>query len=79
MLKQKVYICQICETSPDQISHHKNHLDSQKHKDKREIFRLKLSIMNEEKRLDEYQCTNIDEIIKEIPIKNWIKTFRNKI
>ena len=65
MLKHKVYICQICETSPDQISHHKNHLESQKHRDKKEIFSLRLSKMTEKELLEEYQSSDIEEIIKE--------------
>ena len=36
MLKQKTYSCGICKTTPDQISHHKSHIETQKHKDKRE-------------------------------------------
>ena len=43
MLNQKTYSCGICKTIPDQISHHKSHIETQKHKDKRELFELKLS------------------------------------
>ena len=38
MLKGKTYSCGICKTTPDQISHHKSHIKTQKHKDKKEIF-----------------------------------------
>ena len=38
MLKNKIYTCEICKTKPNQLSHHKTHLDTQKHKDKKELF-----------------------------------------
>jgi hypothetical protein len=63
MSKHKIYICQICNTSPDQISHHKTHLESQKHKDKREILKLKLSKLSESELIEDYNTSNIDEII----------------
>ena len=63
MSKHKLYICQICNTTPDQISHHKTHLESQKHKDKREILKLKLSKISESSLIEEYNTSNIDEII----------------
>lgn len=63
MSKHKIYICQICNTSPDQISHHKTHIESQKHKDKREILKLKLSKLSESGLIEEYHTSNIDEII----------------
>lgn len=63
MSKHKIYICQICNTTPDQISHHKTHLESQKHKDKREILKLKLSKISESSLIEEYNTSNIDEII----------------
>ena len=63
MSKHKLYICQICNTTPDQISHHKTHLESQKHTDKREILKLKLSKISDNELIEEYQTSNIDEII----------------
>jgi restriction endonuclease S subunit len=63
MSKHKLYICQICNTTPDQISHHKSHLDSQKHKDKHEILKLKLSKISESKLIEEYHTSNISDII----------------
>jgi hypothetical protein len=62
MSKHKLYICQICNTNPDQISHHKSHLESQKHKDKRELFEYKLSNIDLKK---VYNTTNKNDIIKE--------------
>ena len=38
MLKTKNYTCEICKTKPDQLSHHKTHLDTMKHKDKKEFY-----------------------------------------
>lgn len=38
----QLYYCNICKTKPDQISHHKLHLKTQKHKDKKLIFTLQL-------------------------------------
>ena len=65
MLKQKVYVCQICGTTPDQISHHKNHLESQKHKDKRELLSLKLSKLTEKELVEQYKISNIEQIVQE--------------
>ena len=65
MLKNRNYTCEICKTKPDQISHHKSHLETQKHKDKKELFELKLSKLssNELKKL--YNTTDISIIIDE--------------
>ena len=39
----KTYHCGICGTSADQqITHHKSHLETQKHKDKCRILELEL-------------------------------------
>ena len=40
------YKCGICDSKPDQLSHHKSHIGTQKHKDKREVFELKLEKMS---------------------------------
>ncbi len=61
----KTYFCGICNTKPDQISHHKLHLDSQKHKDKKELFELKLYKLSEEELMNKYNTTNINDIITE--------------
>jgi type I restriction-modification system DNA methylase subunit len=66
MLKQKTYFCGICNSKPDQLSHHKSHLDTQKHKDKKELLELKLGKLNVEELQDKYDITNIIEIIKNI-------------
>ena len=31
MHKHKIYYCGICKTSPDQVSHHEAHLETEKH------------------------------------------------
>ena len=65
MLNTKSYSCGICKTKPDQISHHKSHIETQKHKDKKDLFELKLSKLNNEDLENKYQTLNINDIIKE--------------
>lgn len=65
MLNQKTYSCGICKTTPDQISHHKSHVETQKHKDKRELFEFKLSKLSNEELEQSYKTTNINDIIIE--------------
>jgi type I restriction-modification system DNA methylase subunit len=66
MLNPKTYSCGICKTTPDQISHHKSHIETQKHKDKRELFEFKLSKLTNQELEEKYKTTNIDDIIREI-------------
>jgi len=66
MLKQKTYSCGICKTTPDQISHHKSHIETQKHKDKRELFELKLSKLSPNELQECYKTTVIEEIVNEV-------------
>ena len=65
MLKNKIYICAICKTKPDQLSHHKAHLETQKHKDKKELFELKLSKLSVNELLAQHKTDNIKLIIEE--------------
>jgi len=65
MLNQKSYSCGICKTTPDQISHHKSHIETQKHKDKRELFKFKLEKINNNQLEKTYKTTIIDNIITE--------------
>ena len=65
MLNQKKYSCGICKTTPDQISHHKSHIETQKHKDKRELFELKLYKLSDEELISKYKTTVIDDICNE--------------
>jgi type I restriction-modification system DNA methylase subunit len=62
MLNQKKYTCGICKTTPDQISHHKSHIETQKHKDKKELFELKLYKLSDEELMNKYKTTNINDI-----------------
>jgi len=66
MLNQKTYSCGICKTTPDQISHHKSHIETQKHKDKSELFEFKLSKLTYEELEEKYKTHNIKDIIQEI-------------
>jgi type I restriction enzyme S subunit len=65
MLKNKIYICTICKTKPDQLSHHKAHLETQKHKDKKELFELKLSKLSVDSLLVLHKTDNIKLIVEE--------------
>ncbi len=66
MLNQKTYSCGICNTTPDQISHHKSHIETQKHRDKRELFEFKLSKFSNQELEEKYKTHNVDDIIREI-------------
>ena len=63
MLKLKTYSCQICKTKPDQTSHHKSHLETEKHTDKAELFQLKLSKLTQEQLLEKYNSIDFEIII----------------
>ena len=65
MLNPKTYSCGICQTTPDQISHHKSHIETQKHKDKRELFEFKLYKLTNVELEKYYTTTNIHDIITE--------------
>ena len=81
MLNIKNYHCNICNTTPDQISHHKSHLETEKHKDKKELFELKLSKLNDETLEKKYKTTNINDIINktETVIHESKKTSKKKL
>jgi len=59
------YKCSICYSKPDQLSHHKSHLKTSKHKDKRELFKLKLEKLTKEELQEKYKTNKIENIIKE--------------
>jgi type I restriction enzyme S subunit len=65
MLNLKKYSCGFCKTTPDQISHHKSHIETQKHKDKRELFMLKIDKLSDEELMNKYKTTNICDICDE--------------
>ena len=60
----KRYYCSICKSTPDQISHHKDHLHTQKHKDKTEIFNLKLNNLSQSDLIHLYKTIDINKIIQ---------------
>ena len=60
----KKYICGFCETSPDQISHHKSHLQTQKHSDKKKIFELTLSKYKETELKEKYGTSENNVILE---------------
>jgi type I restriction-modification system DNA methylase subunit len=64
MSNNKLYSCGICNSKPDQISHHKSHIDTQKHKDKKELFELKLSKLNEDELFQKHNSTNVKHIVE---------------
>lgn len=78
MLKQKTYSCGICKTNPDQISHHKSHVETQKHKDKRELFELKLSKLSSNELQEKYKTTIIEEIVNDVETIIYIPNDINK-
>jgi len=78
MLKNKIYTCEICKTKPDQLSHHKTHLDTQKHKDKKELFELKLSKLSSKELQKLYNTTDISIIVDENETNTYIPIEDNK-
>jgi len=68
----KTYSCGICKSNPDQLSHHKSHLETQKHKDKKEVFELKLQMLSQDELLEKYKTTNINDIIIETETKLYL-------
>lgn len=78
MLKNKIYTCEICKTKPDQLSHHKTHLETQKHKDKKELFELKLSKLSSKELQKLYNITDILVIVDENETNTYIQIEDNK-
>ena len=64
MQKQKNYACSICKTTPDQLSHHKGHLDTDKHQTKAELFKLQLEKLSEDKLLEKYNTIDYEVILE---------------
>jgi type I restriction-modification system DNA methylase subunit len=71
------YSCGICKTKLDQISHHKAHLETEKHKDKKELFELKLSKLKEDELEKKYKTSNIKDIIEQTETIINIKKVKN--
>lgn len=79
MVIQKNYSCGICHTTPDQLSHHKAHLETQKHKDKFELFELKLSKLTQDKLIEKYKTTNIKDICNELETVIYNNQIKNDV
>ena len=73
----KLYTCEICKTKPDQLSHHKIHLETQKHKDKKELFELKLSKLGSEELQKIYNTSDVSIIIDENETNTYMKKLIN--
>lgn len=71
------YSCGICKTKSDQISHHKAHLETEKHKDKKELFELKLLKLKEDELEKKYKTSNIKDIIEQTETIINIKKVKN--
>jgi len=57
------YNCLICKYKTDQVSHYKNHIETDRHKNKLEIFKLRLEQLTNDELMKEYQTTNKDDIL----------------
>lgn len=58
------YKCSICDSTPDQLSHHKSHLKTSKHKDKKELFKLQLEKLTNEELQERYKTNKIEDIVR---------------
>ena len=67
------YKCGMCDSKPYKIGHHKYHLETQKHKDKRNIVELQLKSMTNEELKEKYSTDDMNEIINKIETKIIIK------
>lgn len=79
MLKNKTYTCEICKTKPDQLSHHKTHLETQKHKDRKELFELKLLKLTSDELQKLYNTLDVNIIIDENETNTFIYTDNKKL
>lgn len=58
------YKCQICDKKSSQKSHHNTHINSEHHKDKTEIFKLKLEKESKKKLKKKYGYSEISKIME---------------
>ena len=79
MSNNKTYSCGICNTTPDQISHHKSHTETQKHKDKRELFEIKLSKLDTSSLMSKYGTINIQDIVRETETKLYVNNTKDTL
>ena len=66
MLKDTKYTCLICNSKPSQISHHKSHITTDKHKLKKELVTLQLSGLTAKQLIDKYNSDDIPKIINNL-------------
>lgn len=66
------YNCDICNSNPDQLSHHKSHLKTQKHIMKRQLFKLQLEAMSYDDLKSKYDSTTVHDILNNFETKNSI-------
>lgn len=66
------YFCALCTTKPDQISHHKSHLQTQKHREKREAHCRELKYFSAFKTIHPNTWLENDEV-KEIILRDYGK------
>lgn len=62
---KKTYTCGICNNEPTQLSHHKAHLQTKKHKVKKELFQLQLAALTDAQRMQQYQTHCVADIVTE--------------
>ena len=76
------YFCEICGTKPDQLSHHKSHLQTQKHKDNCKVFETDMKIFSILFRQVDHRKWNeteyADYIISKYMEKNKVKEINNE-
>jgi len=78
MLKQKTYVCKICKTKPDQLSHHKSHLKTKIHQANKKIFELELSKLKVDELEKLHLTTDISIIVEENETFNNIEVDENE-
>ena len=81
MLKHKIYTCEICKIKSDQLSHHKIHLETQTHKDNKELFELTLFKLSSMELQKLYNTTDIPiiTVLNEINTSVYIKDNKKMI
>jgi restriction endonuclease S subunit len=65
-IKQTSYLCGICKTTPDQLSHHKSHLETDKHKTKKELFKLQIAQLTHQELIYKYNTIDLEIILEGI-------------
>lgn len=63
MQKITLHFCRICNTKPDQISHHKLHLNTVIHKTSKELFYYKCAVIPHPQLLEKYGTIDVKRIV----------------